>query len=120
MGGLLTTVRRQLVWCAVAALSLIGVTSCASATVTCAGQCAPPYELEVSFHPGTTHATAEKVLRACADHNPVVISIGKLQNQASGWSRALIYTHVFGKTTQTAGLLKCLKSSGLAFAAWPD
>lgn len=121
MGGAASTARQQVLCCAVAASALIGLTSCATgATVTCAGQCAPPYDLQVAFHPGTAVATADHILSLCADHNPVVIRIGKVEHQASGWSRALIYTHVFGDTAKTAGLLKCLRASGVANAGWPD
>lgn len=104
------------------ALALAGMTSCTHAPVICAGQCAPPYELEVDFHPGTSPAAAEKILRSCAARNPVVIRIGTLHNLSAprGWSRAVIYTHVFGKTARTAALLRCLRSSGRAIAAWPD
>lgn len=118
MRSVVVAVRRQVLCCAVA-LSLIGLTSCASATVTCAGQCSPPYGLQVDFHPGTALAVAEQVLTSCADHNPVVIRMGKLTDQSGGWHRAAIYTHVFGNTARTAGLLKCLRSSG-AEAGWPD
>ena len=109
-------------WCVVTALALAGVASCTRAPVNCAGQCAPPYELEVDFHPGTSPAAARQILQSCAGHNPVVIRIGTLRDQSGppGWSRALIYTRVFGKTARTAGLLKCLTSSGRAIAAWPD
>jgi hypothetical protein len=121
MGGVVRAARQQVLCCAVAALALTGVTGCtAAATTTCAGQCAPPYELQVDFHPGTALAAAQHVLRSCADHNPVVIRIGRLEVQATGRRRALIYTHVFGNTARTAGLLKCLRSSGVAEAGWPD
>ena len=77
---------------------LAGVASCTRVPVICAGQCAPPYELEVDFHPGTSPAAAEKILNSCAGRNPVVIRIGTLHDLSAppGWSRALIYTHVFG------------------------
>jgi hypothetical protein len=102
-----------------AALGLAGATGCTRAPVTCAGQCAPPYELQVYFHEGTAPAAAEHVLTSCADHNPVVIRIGKLKDHAGEWS-ALIYTHVFGNTPRTTGLLRCLHSSGVSEAGWPD
>jgi hypothetical protein len=121
MGGVAGTALRQVLCCAVAALAVTGVTSCgAGANVTCAGQCAPPYELQVDFHPGTSLAAAEHILSLCADHDPVVIRTGKVEDEASGWRRALIYTHVFGKTARTARLLNCLRSSGAAEAGWPD
>ncbi len=122
--------RRRLFWltgvCVLTAPVLMSVTSCGSSTSTstsataCAGQCAPPYELQVLFRTGTTHATAQKVLTSCAGHNPVVISVGTLRELGDAGSAAIIYTHVFGDTAQTSGLLKCLRSSGVATAAWPD
>jgi hypothetical protein len=121
MAGVVRTVRQQVLCCAVAALALMGVASCTTGpTVTCAGQCAKPYELQVDFHPGTAPATAEHILSSCAVHNPVVIRIGRLEDRASGWRRALIFTTVFGNTPRTAGLLKCLRSAGVAEAGWPD
>jgi hypothetical protein len=104
----------------VTALTLTGLISCGREPVACAGQCAPPYELEVDFHPGTSPAEAEKILETCTDHNPVVIRIGALHDLANGYSKALIYTHVFGKTARTRGLLRCLASEGVALAGWPD
>ena len=104
------------------ALALAGVTSCTRVPVICAGQCAPPYELEVDYHPGTSPTAAQKILKSCAGHNPAVIRIGTLHDLSAprGWSRALIDAHVFGRTARTAALLQCLNSSGRAMAAWPD
>jgi hypothetical protein len=73
----------------------------------------------VLFRHGTPQAD-EEVLRSCAGGNPVVIRIGTLQGLSNGWRRAMIYTHVLGDNARTAGLLKCLHSSGLAAAGWPD
>jgi len=118
--------QRRLTWltgiCVLAVPALLSVTSCGSSTsaIACAGQCAPPYELQVDFHAGTTPATAHKVLTSCAGHNPVVIRVGTLRDLGDGWSTAMIYTRVFGTMAQTSGLLKCLRSSGAAMAAWPD
>jgi hypothetical protein len=123
--------RRGLIWltgvCVLAVPALMSVTSCGSSTSTstsanaCAGQCAPPYELQVDFDAGTTHAIAQKVLTSCAGHNPVVIRVGTLRDLGGDvGSTAIIYTHVFGYTAQTTGLLKCLRSSGVATASWPD
>lgn len=118
--------RRGLFWltggCVLAAPVLMSVASCGSSTsaTACAGQCAPPYELQVDLRAGITHATAQKVLTSCAGHDPVVIRIGTLRDLGDAGSTATIYTHVFGNTAQTSGLLKCLRSSGVATAAWPD
>ena len=118
--------QRGLVWltgmCVLAVPALMSVTSCGSSTgaTACAGQCVPPYELQVNFHAGTTHATAHKVLTSCADNNPVVIKVGTLRDLGDVGSTAIIYTHVFGNTEQTSGLLQRLRSSGAATAAWPD
>ena len=109
--------------CVLGVPALMSVTSCGSSTSAsaCAGQCAPPYELQVDFDAGTTHAIAQKVLTSCAGHNPVVIRVGTLRDLGGDvGSTAIIYTHVFGDTAQTTGLLKCLRSSGVATASWPD
>lgn len=104
---------------ALALSALVGINGCGSAPIACAGQCAPPYELQVDFHPGTTHNTAQKLLASCADHDPVVIRAGKLRDLGGGISQAMIYTHVLGDTSRTTRLLKCLRSSGIATAGWP-
>jgi hypothetical protein len=118
--------RRDHIWltglCVLAVGVLMSVTSCGSSTVptACAGQCAPAYELQVNFKPGTTHAAARKVLASCAGRDPVVMKVGTLQDAGDGSSTAIIYTHVFGDTARTSALLKCLDTSGVAMAGWPD
>jgi hypothetical protein len=87
--------------------------------VICAGQCEPPYVLQVIFARGTTAATAAKILRTCADHDPVVIRVGAVRKRGVE-SQAYIYAHVFGDTARTAGLLRCLRSARVAGAGWPD
>jgi hypothetical protein len=53
-------VLRGLLCCAPVALAAAGVTSrTAGAPVACAGQCAPPYELQVLFRTGTSDASAQ-------------------------------------------------------------
>jgi hypothetical protein len=104
-----------------AVAAVAGVSSCARAPVACAGQCAPPYELMVDFRADIPPAEATMVLKSCADNNPVVVRIGVLQHLSAGFSRALIYTHVFGQTKQTDGLLSCLRASGATQeVGWPD
>jgi hypothetical protein len=114
-------VLRFLVCCALVVPAIAVISGCGSAPVACGGQCAPPYELEVGFQPGTTHAAAEKLLASCADHNPVVIRIGTLREVGGGGIRATVYTRVFGDMPRTAGLLECVRISGLVVTAgWPD
>jgi hypothetical protein len=100
----------------------VSISGCGSTTpVACGGQCAPPYELQVDFHSGTAHAAAQKLLTSCADHNPVVVRIGTPRDIGRGVNRAIIYTQAFGNTPRTAGLLTCLRHSGLvATVGWPD
>ena len=114
-------VLRALLCCAPVVLAVVSLTSCtASAPVACAGQCAPPYELQVLFRAGTPDATAQKILGSCADHDPVVIRIGALHDTPEDQSEAYIYTHVFA-TARTARLIKCLQSSsGVVTVGWPD
>jgi len=109
---------RLLAGCALVLPAMVG---CGSTAVTCAGQCGPPYELQVDFKPGTTHAAARNLLVSCTDRDPVVIRVGAPRDVGKGFSRAMIYTQVIGNTPQTAGLLTCLHHSRLvAQAAWPD
>ena len=58
---------------------LLYLSNSGSGTAACAGQCAPPYQLQVDFHPGTTPASARKLLTRCATRNPAVIRIGSLR-----------------------------------------
>src|SRR5262249_22327340 len=100
------------------AVALSGVVSCAASPPTvCAGQCAPPYEPEVRFAAGTSRATEQEVLASCARSNPVVIRFGRLHN-LDGQSGEFIYANVIG--TRASKLLKCLRSSGVATAGWPN
>jgi hypothetical protein len=109
--------------CALALPAVLSLGGCSSAKapVACAGQRAPPYELQVGFHPGTAKAAAQKLLTRCADHNSVVIRVGMLRDAGGGAVQAMIYTKAFGDTSRTSGLLSCLRGSGLVVtAAWPD
>jgi hypothetical protein len=103
----------------VAAAGCIGAASCAGPK-SCAGQCAPPYELLVNFRARTLPVQAEHVLHSCVANNPVVLRVGEVQRAGSG-SRALIYTRVVGNTKRTAGLVTCLRLSGVTHGVgWPD
>jgi hypothetical protein len=79
-GGRGSLFGRMTVCAGLAMAAIIAASSCGSVgqNVACAGQCAPPYELEVDFQQGTTATAAQEILRSCTDHNPVVIRIGAL------------------------------------------
>lgn len=86
----------------------------------CAGQCAPPYELEVIFTARTSHAAAERVIASCAEGNSAVIRI-QVRYFPNGIARAMIYTRVFAGAKRADQLHKCLRSSGaVATAGWPS
>ena len=107
---------RGLAVCALALPAAVGISGCA-----CAGQCEAPYEMDVAFQPGTTHASAQQLLTSCTDHDPVVIRVGPVTVEPGGTSHALIYTQDLGYTPRTAGLLTCLSRSSLrVFVTWPD
>jgi hypothetical protein len=112
---------QRLVACLGIAMAAIGMSSCgAHRNLACAGQCAPPYELEVNFAQGTTHAAAEQILTSCAGHDPVVIRVGALRQEADGLSRAMVFTHDLGNTDRTAGLVNWVRTSGLTRGVgWP-
>ncbi len=105
---------------ALAVTASLAGSGCATATqVGCAGQCGPPYELQVFFKAGTSRQAADSVLTRCGG-NRVVIRVGKLLPLGQGQSTAMVYTRVLGYSARTSALLKCLRSSGVASAGWPD
>ena len=98
-----------------------GASGAGASSAICAGQCAPPYQLRVTFTAGTSQATAEKVMSSCAEDNPAVIRAGTPHYLPNGMSRAIIYTRVFAGAKRTSQLQECLRSSGVvATAAWPS
>lgn len=111
-------VLRSVALCALALQGMLTVTSC-GVHYACAGQCAPPCELQVNFSAGTAHTTAQKVLTTCVDHNPVGIRITRLRVLGGGLSQSLIYTHAV-RSARALELTKCLNSSGVAVAGWPS
>ena len=100
------------------ALAMAGLTGCGRTVMSCAGQCAPPYSLQVEFLSGASQEDAQSVLAKCADNDPIVIRIGKAHAVHDGLVIATIYTKTMQKP-QASALLKCLGSSG-ASAGWPD
>jgi len=100
------------------ALAIAGLPGCGRTATPCAGQCAPPYSLQVEFRPGASQEGAQSVLAKCADNDPIVIRIGKAHTAGEGLVIATIYTKTMQKP-QASALLKCLGSAG-ATADWPD
>lgn len=103
-------------------LLLPGAAACGTGGLptACAGQCRPPYQLQVNFTAGTSHATAGKVIASCTEGNSAVIRI-QLRYFPNGVGRAVIYTRVFAGAKRADQLQKCLRSSGVvATAAWPS
>jgi len=96
------------------ALLLSGCTS----SVVCAGQCRPPYELDVMFVAGTSIPTAEAVLQMCG-HEPDVVRVAlKSQNGRVLWG--VVWTRHLGNA-RNEPLQTCLKSSpSVRSTGWPD
>ncbi len=116
--GSMTALRRPGLATTSAALALAVLPGCASPPVVCAGQCAPPYELQVSFKAGTPPATVRSVLARCAAHDPVVIRVGQVQARPGELIVVMVYTRSM-RTVRTSALVGCLQSAG-AGAGWPD
>lgn len=113
-------VSRYMVACALTLSGLAGITGCAHSYRTCAGQCGPPYQLEVNFPSATSAAVAQNILTSCADHNPAVVSVGKLRKRPGDWHTAVVYTHVMSMKGRTGRLINCLRASGkTAGVSWP-
>jgi hypothetical protein len=96
------------------AAGTLGMAGCGTSKPACAGQCSPPFELDVMFKAATPASAARAVLAGCG-HDPVVIRIGKLSGR-----RAIVYTRVGYRQPRTSALLKCLGSApSVQAAAWP-
>ncbi len=91
----------------------------------CAGQCGPPYQLQVVFRTGTTRAAAVAVLQGCSS-DPLVARIGNVRRfhgpgEPPGSLTATIYTRSMPIGAQHVHLLACLHSSpSVTQASWPD
>lgn len=105
----------------VLAAVLPAAAACSAGPQICAGQCRPPFRLQVGFRAGISKQAATAAMRKC-QANPLVIRIGQPQRPSPGatgqWT-AIIYTKKMG-TSQTP-LLTCLhRSSVVMTAVWPD
>jgi hypothetical protein len=112
--------------------SIIAATVLAPALLTasgcnvksCAGQCGPPFQLQVDFQPGAAKQDAIAAMRKCQG-NPLVIRIGQpYRSHSPGtpaqWT-AIIYTKKMPTGSAPVPLLTCLRHSPtVATASWPD
>lgn len=84
--------------------------SCTSARSPCAGQCPTSFELDVTFTPGTTVATALAAVKACAQ-DPEVVSYDAPMEDSAGNVTSIIHTRNLGRSDKTSALLTCLGAS---------
>lgn len=96
--------------------------ACSPSSQLCAGQCRPPFQLDVGFRTGTSKQAAAAAMRKC-QANAMVIRIGQLQHHpypgTPGQWTAIIYTTKLGAGARP--LLTCLhRSPAVMTAAWPD
>jgi hypothetical protein len=92
-------------------------------TKSSAGQCGPPFELEVVFRPGASKQAAIAAMRKCRA-SPIVTRIGQPHRLRSGttsqWT-AVIYTKKMPIGASHVPLLTCLRRSpAVMVASWPD
>ena len=101
--------------------TLAAVTACGSSTPgACAGQCRPPFQLQVTFRPGTSQQAAAAAMRNCR-HQPLVIRIGQPSYSTPGQQTATIYTSKLPTGATHIPLLTCLRHSPVVLSAgWPD
>jgi hypothetical protein len=106
-------------------LLLAAVLSAGGCGQACAGQCGPPYQLQVIFRPGTPQEAAVAALRRCAG-DPLVARIGNVRwfrgpGEPPGSQTATIYTRAMPVGARHVHLLACLRRSpSVTQASWPD
>jgi len=103
---------------------LLTATACGTSTRACGGQCGPPFQLQVTFRPGTAKQAAVMVMRKC-HADPLVIGAGQPYRSHSpgtpGQWTAIIYTTKLPIGTRHIPLLTCLhRSPAVTSASWPD
>jgi hypothetical protein len=104
-------------------LATVLLTTSGCSARPCAGQCGPPFQLQVAFRHGTSKPAAVAAMRKC-QANPLVISIGQPYRAGPGapgqWT-ALIYTKKLPSGPGPIPLLTCLHHSpAVTGATWPD
>jgi hypothetical protein len=91
---------------------LLSASACSPGSQICAGQCGPPFQLQVDFQPGIAEQAALAAMRAC-QASQVVIRIGqphRIGPGAPGQWTAIIYTKKWSYSA-THALLACLRHS---------
>jgi hypothetical protein len=105
-------------------ISGLGAAGCSTSGGGCAGQCGPPFQLQVVFRPGTPADLAAAAMQRC-QAEPIVVRVGRVRrlHGLGGPSGSLIAT-VFTKAmsgSRPQRLLKCLRmSSSVTTAGFPD
>jgi hypothetical protein len=115
---ILLVVVRSVLAAGLVALLLAG---CSGGSAICAGQCRAPYELDVTFVPGTSIPTAKAVLQMC-EHEPDVVRVGALKVQNGSVLWGVVWTRTLG-SAKNEPLLTCLMSSPsvrIRSTGWPD
>ena len=106
------------------ALAPVLLTASGCSVKSCAGQCGPPFQLQVDFRHGTAKQDAIAAMRKC-QANPLVIRIGQPYRSHSpaspGQWAAIIYTKKMPTGPAPIPLLTCLRHSPtVTMASWPD
>jgi hypothetical protein len=105
-------------------LALVLLTASGCSVKSCAGQCGPPFQLQVVFRDGTSKPAAAAAMRKC-QADPLVIRIGQPYRSHSpgtpGQWAAIIYTKKMLVGPAPVPLLTCLRHSPtVTSASWPD
>jgi hypothetical protein len=101
---------------------LLALSACSPGPLICAGQCGPPFQLQVVFQQGISKRAAITAMSTCRT-DPVIIRIGQPHrvspSSPTQWN-ATIYTKKIGRAA-THSLLACLRHSPAVLnAAWPS
>jgi hypothetical protein len=104
-------------------LAPVLLTASGCSTQSCAGQCGPPFHLQVVFRHGTSQQAAIAAMRRC-QADPLVIRIGRPHRSRPGapgrWT-AIIFTKKIEFGPTNVPLLTCLhRSPAVTSASWPD
>jgi len=105
-------------------LASILLTASSCSVKSCAGQCGPPFQLQVVFRNGTAEQDAIAAMRKCQG-SPLVVRIGQPYRSHSpgspGQWTAIIYTKQMPAGPAPVPLLTCLRHSpAVTMASWPD